>query len=99
MVGGTSETSPYMVSSLDQDMRYFHQVQPPFLGEGDGYKRGRWLQITYSRGTYGWLHLKFFQVNDTGVVSRLLQKTSQSLQSSTAPTWHYMKLNIVLGDG
>lgn len=85
MAGGTSETSPYMVS-LDQDMRHFHQVQPPFLGGGDGYKRGRWLQTTYFRGTYGWLHLKFFQVNDTGVVSRLLQKASLSLQSNTALT-------------
>ena len=66
-----------MVSSLDQDVRYFHQVQPPFLGEGDGYKRGRRLQITYSWGTYGWLHLKFFQVNDTGVVSA----AAKSLQS------------------
>lgn len=85
MAGGTSETSPYMVS-LDQDMRHFHQVQPPFLGGGDGYKRGRWLQTTYFRGTCGWLHLKFFQVNDTGVVSRLLQKASLSLQSNTALT-------------
>lgn len=31
VLGGTCETRPYLVSSLNEEMGYFHQAQPPFF--------------------------------------------------------------------
>ena len=68
VLGGACETSPYLVPSLHPEMGYFHQAPPPFFWEVDGPFSAQ-LQVPYYLGTLGWLHLKFFHMNDAGVVS------------------------------